>query len=146
MKDERWERLTLKSVSLGIVDRLANWSTVTGDRREVESRTARRAARNKYMKRIKNRESREAVQSTPQSLPNCEASTLTPDRTINVSDSSGQNFVMVQVEASYSRNSATKHTGVANLFDPPRAEGLVGTGVDVSMQGGNPVLHVTYTC
>jgi len=40
---------------------------------------------------------------------------------------------MAQVEASYSRNSATKHTGVDNLFDPARAEELVGTGVDVSM-------------
>ena len=65
---------------------------------------------------------------------------------MNVSYSSGQNFVMAPIEASYSRNSATKHTGVANLFDPARTEGLVGTGVDVSMQGGNPVLHVTYTC
>ena len=45
--------------------------------------------------------------------------------------------LMAQVEASYSRYSATIHTGVANLFDPARAEGLVGTGVDVSM---NPVV------
>ena len=51
---------------------------------------------------------------------------------MNVSDSNGQNFVMAQVEASYSRNSATKHTGVANLFDPARAEGLVGTGAKLT--------------
>jgi len=44
---------------------------------------------------------------------------------------------MAQVKASYSRNSATKHTGVDNLFDPARVEGLVGTGVDVAM---NPVV------
>jgi len=44
---------------------------------------------------------------------------------------------MAQVKASYSRNSATKHTGVDNLFDPARVEGLVGTCVDVAM---NPVV------
>ena len=64
--------------------------------REVESRTARRG-------------SREAVQATPQSLPNCEASTLNPNRTMNVSDSNGRIFAMAQAEASYSRNFATKY-------------------------------------
>jgi len=44
---------------------------------------------------------------------------------------------MAQVKASYSRNSATKHTGVDNLFDPARVEGLVGTCVDVAR---NPVV------
>ena len=66
------------------------------------------------MKREKKRGSRKASQAAPQSLPDCEASTLTPNRTMNVSDSSEQNFVMAQVEASYSRNSATKHTGVTS--------------------------------
>jgi len=64
------------------------------------------------MKRGKKRGSRKASQAAPQSLASCEASTLTLDRTMNVSDSSGQIFVMAQVEASYSRNSATKYTGV----------------------------------
>jgi len=80
--------------------------------REVEGRTARRVARNKYVKRKTKRGSCKASLAAPQSLPSCEASTLNPDGTVNVSDSSGRIFVMAQVEAFYSRNSATKHTGV----------------------------------
>ena len=43
-----------------------------------------------------------------------ETSTMTLNRTMNVSDLSGRIFVMAQVEASYSRNSITKHPGVTS--------------------------------
>jgi len=68
---ERWavEKVDVeKCLAAGDCRLITQWEQQA---REEESRTARRAARNKYMKREKKIGSRKASQAAPQSLPNC---------------------------------------------------------------------------